>query len=67
MTNFRVDREQLPVLTYHSVSVWDSIGHMMLIAALEEKFNIMIETDDIIGFSSYENGKKILNKYNINV
>jgi acyl carrier protein len=67
MTNFRVGREQLPVLTYQSVSVWDSIGHMSLVAAIEESFNIMMDTEDIMGFSSYEEGKKILEKYSISI
>jgi acyl carrier protein len=67
MTNFRVDREQLPVLTYQSVSVWDSVGHMSLVAAIEDSFNIMMDTEDIMGFSSYEEGKKIMEKYNISI
>jgi acyl carrier protein len=67
MTNFRVDRDQLPVLTYQSVSVWDSVGHMSLVAAIEDTFNIMMDTEDIMGFSSYEEGKKIMEKYNISI
>ena len=52
-------------LTYQSIVSWDSVGHMSLIAALEETFDIMMETDDIIDLSSYEKGKEILNKYGI--
>ena len=33
---------------------------MTLISGLEEEFNISIETDDIIDFSSFEKGKEIL-------
>ena len=62
---FKVNPDQLDTLTYRSFPGWDSIGHMVLIASLEEAFNIMIDTDDIIDFSSYENGKQILNKYNV--
>ncbi len=36
------------------------VGHMSLIAALEEAFDIMIDTDDIIDFNSYEKGMEIL-------
>jgi acyl carrier protein len=67
LTNFRVTKEQLNTLEYQSVSVWDSIGHMGLIAALEETFEIMIDTEDIISYASYENGKKILLKYNVEI
>lgn len=50
---------------YQSVPEWDSVGHMGLIAGLEETFDIMMETDDIIDFSSYKRGIEIITKYNI--
>ncbi len=65
ITNFQVTFDQLPELKYQSVSAWDSVGHMGLIAAMEESFDIMLDTEDIIDFSSYEYGKRILEKYNI--
>ncbi|MBP3889432.1 MAG: acyl carrier protein [Cellulosilyticum sp.] len=52
-------------LTYQSVEDWDSVGHMNLIAELEDCFEIMMETEDIIDFNSYEKGKEILLKYQI--
>jgi acyl carrier protein len=52
-------------IEYNSIPEWDSIGHMSLMSAVEEAFNISFETDDIIDFSSFEKGKEILNKYNI--
>ena len=54
-------------LEYNSIQQWDSIGHMSLIAALEETFDITIETDDIIDFSSYKKGVEILNKYKVKI
>ena len=53
-------------LKYNEIPEWDSIGHMTLISDLEEKFDISIETDDIVDFSSYEKGIEILKKYKIN-
>lgn len=47
-------------LTYQGIPEWDSVGHMGLIAALEDAFDIMMDTDDIIDFSSYEKGMEIL-------
>ena len=39
---------------------------MSFIAALEEAFDIMMDTDDIIDFSSFEKGMEILSaNYNI--
>lgn len=55
-----VTDEQVSDLTYQGVENWDSVGHMALISALEEAFDIMMDTDDIIDFSSYEKGKEIL-------
>lgn len=50
-----------------SVEKWDSVAHMSLIAELEEAFDIMLDTDDIIQFSSYALGKDILKKYHIDL
>ncbi len=64
---FEVQETSLSGLKYQDIPAWDSVGHMSLIAELEEKFNIMFETDEIIDFSSYEKGKDILSKHNITV
>jgi len=53
-------------LKYNEIPEWDSIGHMTLISGLEEGFNIAMETDDIIDFSSFDKGMTILKKYKIN-
>ena len=53
-------------IKYNDVSEWDSIGHMTLMSALEEGFEITLETDDIIDFSSYKKGIELLgSKYEI--
>ena len=54
-------------LKYNEIDEWDSIGHMTLMAALEEEYKISLETDDIVDFSSYKKGIKILKKYNIEI
>jgi acyl carrier protein len=40
---------------------------MELIARLESDFSVMIDMDDVIDFSSYEKGKSILSKYNVEI
>lgn len=62
---FNVDRSDLPTCSYQSIPVWDSVGHMGLIALLEETFGIMLDTEDVIDFSSFEKGKAILRKYRV--
>ena len=65
ITNLGVSDNELSNLTYQSVANWDSVGHMGLIAALEEEFDIVMEMDDIIELSSFNKGKEILKKYNV--
>ena len=64
---FSINKSKLKKLKYQSVPQWDSVGHMTLIAALEEAFDIVFEMDDIIDFSSYKVGKEILKKYKVNI
>lgn len=52
-------------LCYQDIEEWDSVGHMSLIAELEDTFNIMMDTDDIIDFNSYKKGMELLSKYGI--
>lgn len=54
-------------LTYQGIESWDSVGHMGLVAMIEETFDIMLDTEDIIDFSSYEKGIIILKKYGIDI
>lgn len=63
---FDVDRNQLNEnFTFASIDKWDSLKHLMLISELEEIFDIMFETDDILHFESYQNGIKILKRYGV--
>lgn len=64
--SFQITEDKLAGLKYQGVETWDSVGHMALIAALEDAFDIMMETDDIIDLSSFEKGKEILaEKYEV--
>lgn len=52
-------------LVYNATPAWDSIGHMTLISAFEDTFQVSMETDDIISLSSYLKGFEILAKYGV--
>jgi len=66
MDTFSVEKEVLnEKFVYQSVPTWDSVGHMGMIAELEETFDIMMEMDDIIDFSSFTVGIEKLAKYDI--
>tara|TARA_A100001011_G_C14319535_1_gene849796 strand:+ start:7997 stop:8236 length:240 start_codon:yes stop_codon:yes gene_type:complete len=59
---FNIDNSKLENLEYNKIDEWDSIGHMTLVAAIEEQFKITMETDDVIDLSSFKRGKQILYK-----
>lgn len=62
-----VDTSTVENLEYQAIPQWDSIGHMGLVAAIEDAFDIMMDTDDIIDFSSYKKGIELLKKYNVEI
>ena len=66
-TTLELTEDKLVGLQYQGVELWDSVGHMSLVANLEEAFDIMMEMDDIVDLSSYEKGKEILKKYNVEI
>lgn len=63
---FNIEGEQaIESLEYQGIKEWDSVGHMALIASIENEFSIQLDVDDVIDFSSFSEGKKILAKYGI--
>ena len=65
---FDLKQDQLnSSLEYQSINAWDSVGHMALIAELEDVFDIMLEMDDIVDFGSYETGIKTMQKYGVDI
>lgn len=62
-----IDASVVEGLKYQDIPEWDSVGHMSLIATLEDTFDIMMDTDDIIDFNSFEKGIELLKKYEIEI
>jgi acyl carrier protein len=50
-------------LVYQDYPAWTSVGHMILVAALESEFDTMLETDDILEMSNFEKTVLIMGKY----
>lgn len=66
--SFEIDQDALnDSLEYQSIPQWDSVGHMSLIAALEDAFDIMMEMDDIVDFGSYQTGINTMKKYGVEI
>ena len=53
--------------TFKDVPQWDSVAHLTLISELEDAFDVMFESEDILHYGSYENGKNILRKYGVEI
>lgn len=50
-------------LKYNEIDEWDSVAHMTLVGEIEDSFDIMLDTDDIIDMSSFAKAKEIVSKY----
>jgi acyl carrier protein len=50
---------------YQVTPGWDSVAHMAIVGELEDRFSIMLETDDVIDMSSFERAIAILEKHGI--
>lgn len=48
-----------------NVEGWDSVRQLSLTTAIEDEFDIMLDAEDILDFTSYEKAKVILGKYQI--
>jgi acyl carrier protein len=62
-----ISDDGLEDLVFEGIPEWDSVGHMSLVACIEEAFDIMLETDDIIDFNSFKKGIELLKKYDIEI
>ncbi|MFG1644300.1 acyl carrier protein [Amycolatopsis sp. NPDC049252] len=41
-------------LKYRDLEAWDSVGHMALVAAIEDEFDVEFDTDQVIDMSSFK-------------
>lgn len=61
----QISEDQLVTAKLKGIPTWDSVGHMTLLAAIEDAFDIFIESEDMMSLSSYEEGKNIVRKYGV--
>lgn len=50
-----------------SVDGWDSVRQLSLTSSVEDEFDIMLDPEDILEFTSYDNAKNILTRYEIDL
>lgn len=59
------DSTNVENLEYRGITEWDSIGHMALIAEIENTFDVMLSTDQVIALSSFAEAKRILGELGV--
>lgn len=52
-------------LEYRAIPEWDSIGHMALIAEIEDCFQVQLETSEVIELSSFNKAREILSRHGV--
>ncbi len=52
-------------LAYNSIPAWDSLAHMTLIAEIDDQFDTMLDTEDVLDMSTFAKAKEILAKYDV--
>jgi acyl carrier protein len=52
-------------LAYNSLKEWDSVAHMALVVELETEFDVMFDTDDILGMSSVAKARDTLTRLGV--
>lgn len=50
-------------MTRENTEKWDSLLHLTFITAIEDEFDIMLNTQDILHLTSYNAGLEIIDKY----
>jgi acyl carrier protein len=50
-------------LAYGDHPNWDSIGHMALIAEIEERFDVMLDTDDVLAIGSFDEALELVRRH----
>jgi acyl carrier protein len=52
-------------LAYRSIDEWDSVAHMQLVGEIEDAFDVMLETQDVLDMSSFNKATEILGRYGV--
>ena len=63
MATFGLTPEEAEHAVFKDTPAWDSVGHVNLMNAIEESFDISLDPDDILDFKSFSIGLGLLEKY----
>jgi hypothetical protein len=52
-------------LEYRSIVEWDSLAHLTLVTTIEMTFDVMLDTTDVLGLSSFSASVDILKRHGV--
>jgi acyl carrier protein len=52
-------------LEYRSIVEWDSLAHLTLVTTIEMTFDVMFDTTDVLGLSSFSACVEILKRHGV--
>lgn len=50
-----------------TVEAWDSVHQLNVVTTIEDLFGLFFDPEDIMSFVSYDAGKQVLHKYNVQI
>jgi acyl carrier protein len=50
---------------YGDTEGWDSVAHMALVVEIESAFDIMLDTEEVIGMNSFAKAREILRNHEV--
>jgi acyl carrier protein len=50
---------------YGKTRGWDSVAHMTLVSQIEGVFDLMLDTDEVVGLSSFLKAQELLGKHGV--
>ncbi len=59
--------DEIETLEYRGIPQWNSLAHMQLVQEIETTFDVMLDTEDVIGLSSFQKALGILSKHGIDI
>jgi acyl carrier protein len=58
---------EMTTFEYRRIAQWNSMAHMQLVLEIESAFDIMLDTEEVLGLSSFEKALEIVSSHGVDV
>ena len=65
VSSLGIPADEAETAVFKETKGWDSVGHVNLMNAIEEAFDVSLDADDILDFKNFKIAKDVLGKYGI--